>query len=221
LAGNGEDRLPSESVEEYVEAIFRLGDGTRPVSTGSLAQSLKVAAPSVTTMLRRLVRDGLAKHERYRGVVLTDAGRDLAISLLRRHRLSERLLTDVLGVPWEQAHEHACRLEHVITGELADRVSSALGGPATCPHGNLVDSTEEPGLTRLSDLAPGESATVARIADENGDILHHLAEAGLVPGATVKLHSVSPIGDAFAVECGGKIAPVGLAAARMIWVRQT
>jgi len=212
--------MPSQSVEEYVEAIFRLGENGRPVSTGDLAVSLGVAAPSVTTMLRRLTRDGLVKHERYRGVSLTEEGKELAQSLVRRHRLSERLLTDLLGVPWDQVHEHACKLEHVITGELADRVYAALGNPQTCPHGNALEGVEDPGLVRLCEVSPGEKATIARVTDEGGDILQHLALAGLKPGVQITLHSVSPLGDAFAVECAGKISPVGLGAARMIWVRR-
>jgi DtxR family transcriptional regulator, Mn-dependent transcriptional regulator len=212
--------MPSQSVEEYIEAIFRLSSDGDTASTGELAELLKVAAPSVTTMLRRLVRDGLVIHERYRGVYLTEAGKELAQSLLRRHRLSERLLTDVLGVPWEQAHDHACRLEHALNGELADRVAEVLGDPRTCPHGNPVEGAAEPGLVRLSDLCVGDCAVIARLADEGGEILQHMADAGLKPGVCVKLHSVSPVGDAFAVEADGRISPVGLTAARMIWVRK-
>ena len=210
--------MPSQNVEEYIEALYRLGAGEKPVSTGDLAASLGVVAPSVTTMLKRLVRDGLVTHARYRGITLTEDGKAMSRSLVRRHRLSERLLTDMIGLPWDKVHDVACKLEHVITGDLEENVYDALGQPATCPHGHPVDGGEPAPASSLFDLAVGESGRVVMVGEESGTLLSYLSEIGLVPGAEVKVIGKAPVGDVVSIVCGGSTATIGRDVAGEVWV---
>jgi DtxR family Mn-dependent transcriptional regulator len=211
--------MSSQSVEEYVEAIYRLGGEDGSVSTGGLASHLKVAAPSVTTMLKRLVRDGLVVHTPYHGIALTQSGLDMATTLIRNHRLSERLLTDVIGLSWDEVHEVACKLEHVITGDLADKVYHALGEPQTCPHGNPVSVDRSASLIRLIDLEPGSSARVARITNEDQSFLRYLQENDIQPGASIAMVSKAPFGNVVNVEVNGVAHSLGSEVASTIWVR--
>lgn len=208
--------MASESVEEYIEAIYRLGGEDGTVSTCDLADQLSVSPPSVTTMLRRLSRDGLVTHTRYRGIILTPLGRNMAVSTLRRHRLSERLLTDVLGMSWESVHDAACKLEHVITGEIETKAYEILGHPKTCPHGNPICCSEDRELTCLTESRPGDMAQVAKVADEGDEVLKAVAAIGLKPTAEFTVKSVSI--DGVAIEVGGEHLMVTNSIAEHIWI---
>lgn len=181
--------MPSESVENYLEAIYRIGGETGTVNTCDLAEQLKVTPPSVTTMLRRLSRDGFIKHIRYRGISLTQLGFEMASSTIRRHRLSERILTDVFGIPWERVHEFAGKLEHVLTGELEEKAYEILGEPERCPHGSLLEGSEERALIPLSEAPTGEILHVVKITEECEEFLRAAAEIGLVPCADLSIDS--------------------------------
>lgn len=208
--------MASQSVEEYIEAIYRLGGGTGNVNTCDLAEQLGVAPPSVTTMLRRLSRDGLVKHIRYRGISLTPRGLEMAASMIRRHRLSERLLTDVLGVPWERVHDAACKLEHVITGELEERAYAALGEPDRCPHGHLLQGDEDRMLMLLSDIPPGDMVGVVKLANEDEEFLKMAREIGLTPLAELVVESRTDAGLILSICGGTHTLPMELAA--HVWV---
>jgi len=209
--------MASQSVEEYIEAIYRIGGESGRVNTCELAGLLGVAPPSVTTMLRRLSRDGLVKHVRYRGIILTPRGREMAASMIRRHRLSERLLTDVLGIPWDRVHDAACRLEHVITGEIEQKAYEVLGEPERCPHGHLLDGGDEQTLLRLGEVEPGGRAVVVKLADEGGSFLRCAAEIGLVPSAEVTVEARPDSGIALVI--GNQRLTVDPALAKHVWVR--
>ena len=211
--------MPSQNVEEYMEALYRLGAAAKPVGTVALAENLHVVAPSVTTMLKRLVRDGLVTHEPYRGTLLTEAGRTMAVSLLRRHRLSERLLTDMIGLPWEKVHDVACKLEHVITGDLEENVFDALGRPETCPHGYRMDGADSIVDFTLFDMPVGETARVVIVSEESGDFLKYMAEVGLVPGGEVVVVERSPLRDVLTVIVGGQSRTISKDVAGKVWVR--
>lgn len=212
--------MPSQSVEEYIEAIYRLGGESGTVSTGDLAASLGVAAPSVTTMLKRLVRDGLVEHTPYYGIKLTDTGRQMAASLIRSHRLSERLLTDFVGLPWDEVHEVACRLEHVITGDLADKVYQALGEPQTCPHGNPIAEDIHGELLKLSEAEPGRTVVIVKISKEDPTLLKYLEEHGIKPLSCVRVISRSPMGDVVSVQTEKGVCAFGPDTASCVWVKQ-
>ncbi|MEM3550983.1 MAG: metal-dependent transcriptional regulator [Candidatus Bathyarchaeia archaeon] len=181
----------SETTEEYLEAVYRLQEKSGRARTGDLVRLLNVVPGSVTNTIERLEREGYVTHEPYKGVKLTDKGRRVALQVVRRHRLCERLLTDILHVEWYAVHEAACRLEHVFTKELVKKIEKALGHPRTCPHGNPIPTgcggvfaeDTEPLIT----LKKGESARVAQITDEGHQVLRRLASSGIVPGATIKV----------------------------------
>ena len=211
--------MSSASVEEYIETLYRLGAAEKPVGTGELAESMGVVAPSVTTMLKRLVRDGLVAHLPYKGIKLTEAGRAMSVSLVRRHRLSERLLTDMIGVPWDKVHEVACKLEHVITGDLEENVYDALGHPDTCPHGYPVDAAEPVSTLALSEAPVGVELRILMVSEGPAEFLRYISEIGLVPGAAVKVVSRAPLGDVLILECGETTSSVGRDVAERIWLQ--
>src|SRR2546428_5309842 len=152
----------SATVEEYLETIYNMSMESEVVIGARLAERFRVAAPSVTEMLKRLVRDGYVEMNSKRHIVLTEAGNKAAEAVLRRHRLTERFLVDMLGMQWHQVHEEACRLEHFISGAVESRVIASLHNPTTCPHGNPIPGSvpsartylKDQGAIRLSTLAP-------------------------------------------------------------------
>jgi DtxR family Mn-dependent transcriptional regulator len=186
------EELLSATVEEYLETIYNMSMEDEVVIGARLAEKFRVAAPTVTEMLKRLTRDGFVEMDAKRHITLTEAGNQAAEAVLRRHRLTERFLVDMLGMQWHQVHEEACRLEHFISGAVEARVVTSLHQPTTCPHGNPI-----PGLVpdarnylkdhqavRLSSITAGEQATILCISevveDEEG-LIQYLQEKGLMP----------------------------------------
>jgi DtxR family transcriptional regulator, Mn-dependent transcriptional regulator len=190
------DELLSATVEEYLETIYNMSMEDEVVIGARLAEKFGVAPPTVTEMLKRLTRDGYIEMNNKRHVTLTEAGIEAAEAVLRRHRLTERFLVDMLGMQWHQVHEEACRLEHFISGAVEARVISSLNNPTTCPHGNPIPGSvpnarnylKDHNAVRLSTVPVGRSATVFCISevveDEEGLILY-LHEKGLTPGTRV------------------------------------
>ncbi len=186
------EEVLSATVEEYLETIYNMSMEDEVVIGARLAEKFRVAAPSVTEMLKRLMRDGFVEMDAKRHITLTEAGNQAAEAVLRRHRLTERFLMDMLGMQWHQVHEEASRLEHFISGAVEARVVASLNHPTTCPHGNPI-----PGLVpdarnylkdhhavRLSTIPIGEQATILCISevveDEEG-LIQYLQEKGLLP----------------------------------------
>jgi DtxR family Mn-dependent transcriptional regulator len=190
--------------EEYLEAICRIQDRRELASPTELARELDVAPPSVLGMLKRLDEQGLVRYTRQTGALLTEHGQQCAETLRRRHRLAERLLTDLLSVPWARAHDLACRLEHIIDDELEGYLNEALHHPTTCPHGNPLATTLLHATRPLSSLAPGESGRLSRILDESGAGLTYLAELALLPGAEVTMCAEAPYAGPFTVDVAGQ-----------------
>src|SRR5437588_1777999 len=158
----------SATVEEYLETVYNMSVENEVVIGARLAEKFVVAPPSVTEMLKRLVRDGYIEMDNKRVVTLTEAGNQAAEAVFRRHRLTERFLVDMLGMQWHQVHEEACRLEHFISGAVEARVISSLHNPTTCPHGNPIPGSvpsarsylKDQGAIRLSTVAVGEDVTI-------------------------------------------------------------
>jgi DtxR family Mn-dependent transcriptional regulator len=180
------------AVEEYLETILELEESGIPPMRARLVERLGVSAPAVSETVGRLAREGYVTLDEQRVVHLTDHGRGYATSIMRRHRLAERLLVDVLQVPWHQVHEEAGRLEHAISANLEAHLVRLLGDPATCPHGNPIPGSSTPAptdpLEPLGDLPAGQTAEVRRISEEieaDGDSMLLLEEAGLIPGSAV------------------------------------
>ncbi len=208
-------------VEEYLETIQSLVDEGVPVIQARIAERLGRSAPSVSEMLERLAADGFVTR-RGRVVELTPAGSELAASVIRKHRLAERLLVDVIGLPWHKAHIEAGRWEHVISDEVEERLVALLGNPSTCPHGNPIPGSPPPpgGQVRLADVEPGDRVRVARITEEvelDMATLAYLDEHGLVPGAEVRVHDRAPDGT-ITVDNDGDVVAVGPALCHQVFV---
>ena len=172
--------------EEYCETIFELAEDDLEVIQARIAERLDVSRPAVSEMVRRLEKADLVSVGDD-GLALTNEGRELASSVVRRHRLAERFLTDVLGLTWTEAHHEAGKWEHVISPSVESALDRLLGEPTTCPHGNPIpgSSYREPDTRHLSDVGVGESFTVSRIPEElefTEGLLQFLEEASLVPG---------------------------------------
>jgi DtxR family Mn-dependent transcriptional regulator len=184
----------SQAVEDYLKAIYTLAQAEKRVTTNDLADRLAVSAASVTNMMKRLARLRLVRHEPYRGVELTDAGERVALEVIRHHRLLELYLSRHLGVALDRVHDEADRLEHVISEDLEDRISAALGEPALDPHGDPIPTRDGAVASRavqvLAEAKPGQRGIIARVSDDDEDAVRGLEAAGLLPGAAVEVVSV-------------------------------
>jgi DtxR family Mn-dependent transcriptional regulator len=181
----------THAMEDYLKAVYRLRDSVTQVTTQRLAEELGVTGPSVTNMIKRLHDLRLLRHSRYRGVELTEAGTKIALEVLRHHRLLELYLAESLGMPWDQVHDEAERLEHHLSDQLEARMDSALGYPTHDPHGDPIPSREgtidRVSAVLLIGLDPGQQGTVTRVSDRDPEQLRYLGELGLYPGVTVKV----------------------------------
>lgn len=186
------------TVEEYLETIYNMAAEQEVVIGARLAEKFHVAPPTVTEMLKRLVRDGYIEMDQKRLVSLTDAGYQAAEAVLRRHRLTERFLVDMLGMQWHEVHEEACRLEHFISGAVEARVLTSLDFPTTCPHGNPIPGQvpsartylQDQGAIRLSTVAEGESAKIlciSEVVEDEEALIHYLHEKNLTPGTKLTI----------------------------------
>ena len=215
--------MVTESAEEYLEAIYKLGEEGQPVAVSALARHLKISSVSANEMVRKLVERELVLYEPYKGVSLTPAGQAQALAVIRRHRLWERFLTDVLGLSWDQVHEEACRLEHVTSPLVEERLAQLLGQPETCPHGHPIPTAAgeivvEAGRP-LAELRPGQRARVLRVPEEDVALLRYLATLGLKPQATVLVETVAPFQGPLTVQVGEARHVLGRELAAQIVVR--
>ncbi len=185
--------MGSERTEEYLEAIFKRQEDDKPASTSALAEDLRVSLPAVTDMMRRLQDGGLIDYEPNKGATLTDKGRQTAVSVVRRHRLWERFLTDVLGLKWDKVHDEACRLEHATSVETEDRLASLMGDADTCPHGHPIPDKDgnmpEKEGRPLSEFEPGQKVRISAIAKEDGRLLRKVEKWGLRPETVVSVEA--------------------------------
>jgi DtxR family Mn-dependent transcriptional regulator len=199
----------SAAEQDYLKQIYLLQEDTGRATTQTLAERLGVKPSSVTAMVKRLAEDEagpLVEHTPYRGVELTERGMAVALEMLRHHRLIELFLSELLDVPWEQVHDEAERLEHVLSEDLEERIAAKLGNPEFDPHGDPIPTREgtmpSRQLLRLSDLAPGASGTVARIEQQEQAVLQYLASLGFVLNAHVTLEGVAPFGGVVTARVG-------------------
>lgn len=210
----------SESVEDYLEAIHRLSATPEGVSTTALARQLEVTPASVTGMLRRLSVLGLITYRRYRDIALTRPGQRHAREVIRRHRLAERLLTDVLGVPLAEAHDEARRLEHAVSPALEARIAEALGEPKVCPHGHPLDAAAADRTMSLAEAPLNRALVVTRLENESPEVIRHLTERKLLPGARVRIKAREPLDGTVIMDVEGDTQPLGPKVAASIRVRR-
>jgi DtxR family transcriptional regulator, Mn-dependent transcriptional regulator len=223
----GGKKGPSEVISRYLEAIYYMEAEGESVRSARLADWLGVSRPTVTVALRRMIRDGMVRIDPRKEIVLTDPGRVAAESVVRRHRIMERWLTDSLGLDWVQADEEAARLEHAVSGLVEERLYESLGRPTTCPHGNPIPGHAEPRADerRLSSLDSGAGASVTRISEvaerEAPLLLGYLLERGLVPGRGLEVLEVDAVGRTLQVRIGARDVTLSHETAGKIWVAPT
>jgi len=208
----------SANTEEYLEWIYRLSKEQEKITPTDLARNLKVSPASVTNMLKRLTERDLIHYQPYKGITLTDGGRRVGARIIRRHGLLERLLCDVLGFPWHKVDDAVRHLEHYITEEVEERLDRHLGHPKTCPHGQPLDWETADESIRLSELGPGQSATVARIGNEDEEFLGYVQTLGLLPEVGVTIISAAPFGGPVTLRVGETEHAVGEAVLHNIWI---
>jgi len=204
----------SIAVEDYAKAIYALShDGHEPVSTTALAERLGVTPASASAMVKRLDEMGLARHAPYHGVELTGRGSQLALEIIRHHRLLELYLSESLGVPWDRVHDEAEVLEHVLSEDLEELIARKLGDPTRDPHGDPIPTREleivEDPTETLDSLEPGVCGRFVRISDSDPDMLRYLADRGIAPGADFEIVDKQPFGGPSFARFAGDVHVLG------------
>jgi DtxR family Mn-dependent transcriptional regulator len=210
--------------EEYLEAIYRLGGGDGPVRLSALAQHMALSAVSVNEMVRRLEEQSLVQYTPYVGTRLTEEGLCQALAVLRRHRLWERFLTDVLGLSWDTVHEEACRLEHAASELVTERLADLLHHPDRCPHGKPMPSPDctiaaPKQALPLATLQAGQRGEIAYIDREDPELLRYLESLGLCPSAQITVEEVGPFEGPLQVHVEGAPQVIGHRAASTVFIR--
>jgi DtxR family Mn-dependent transcriptional regulator len=220
--------MASPVAEAYLETIYNLTMEGEPVIGARLAEKFRVSRATATETIKRLVSDGYAVQKQDKSVELTPAGRDLTEQVLRRHRLVERLLFDVLGMDWISAHEQAHVLEHWLSAEVEQRISALLGNPATCPHGNPIPGNAASGEAflrereafRLSEAAAGQQVRVvliSEVVEDESEMLRRISDKGLHPQSLLSIVESDPT-SAVVFETKGQIRSLPRDLAAKIWV---
>ncbi len=196
----------SHAIEDYLKTIYLLQQDEDKVTTSALARRLGVAAPSVTNMVKRLADMNLVRHTPYRSIELLPAGERIALEVVRHHRLIELYLAEALGMPWDQVHAEADRLEHVISEDLEERMAAALGHPTVDPHGHPIPNRDltisARSDTSLADAHPGDIVQIAWVSDLDPAHLRYLAAIGLAPQATVAVLDIGPFDGPLTLRLG-------------------
>ncbi len=216
----------SATIEEYLEAIYRLEERKGSARTGDIAKGLNVTLGTITNTIESMEKQRLVTHKPYRGVNLTRRGRQIALDVIRRHRLSERLLTDILSLEWSKAHDAACKLEHAIADKnIVEPLEKALGKPKTCPHGNPIPSASgevvEEQSKILANLSLGEEGIIVKVTNEKPELLQYLTTLGLVPGSKVQIEEKAPFNGPIMVKVMGASYALGRNVASIIWVKSS
>ena len=178
--------MPGEAAtvaeEEYLQIMFWLEEAGLPITGANVARAMQLSAPTVHEMVGRLERDGYVERATDKSLRFTPEGRQQASAIVRRHRLIERFLTDILGIPWDEVHEEAERLEHAMSPVLEERMLAAVGDARTCPHGHPLTEGEREQGALLADVERGAAVLILRFENEAEELLHYLKEVGLHPG---------------------------------------
>lgn len=216
------DEKISDTMRDYLSEIYRLGQGDAWVSTSALAERLDVSGPATVRMVRRLHKGGLVDHLPYKGVCLTPPGKRVALLHIRRHRLVERFLVDVLKLGWHDVHEEADVLHKGINQRLEDCIDELMGHPTTCPHGDPIPTRDavmpELGDKPLAVVPPGTKGKISRVKTHEPEKLRYLSDIGLVPGASFELVNRAPFNGPFRLKVGRDEQIIGTELAAALWV---
>jgi len=211
-------------MQDYLKTIYHLQGRPGGATTTAISEALGVRPGSVTGMLKKLAGQRLIRHTPYQGAELTRRGERIALEIVRHHRLLEVFLIETLGYTWDEVHDEADRLEHVISEDFEDRLAARLGHPRTDPHGDPIPTKDgdvpPEAEIRLSLLAPGREARVARVQDGDPAMLRHAAEVGLRPSARITLRGADPYGGSLRVTIDGADQSIGPDLARCVFVRE-
>jgi DtxR family Mn-dependent transcriptional regulator len=203
--------------EEYLQTMFWLEEAGLQINGANMARAMQLSPPTVHEMIGRLEGDGYVERADDKSLTFTERGRGEAQAIVRRHRLIERFLTDVLGIPWDEVHEEAERLEHAMSPVLEERMLAAIGDAKTCPHGHpIVEGAREAGVL-LADVEPGAEVTILRFENEAEEILHYLKGTGIHPGLTGTIESSDA--DEIVVSSDDGRHPVSKSVAETVSVR--
>lgn len=218
------DGLNHQAIEDYLKTIFALEQEKSPVSTSRIAEARSVKPGSATSMVQRLYKLNLVNYEKHYGVTLTETGREIALEVIRHHRLVELYLMEALGFAWDEVHEQADLLEHVISEKLEERIAAALNHPEFDPHGDPIPSKEgiviDIASQPLSELPAGSRAIVSRIPDDaDSELLRYLGELGLMPGTEFTVLEVAPFDGPITLDLGESTRIIGFRAAGAVLVR--
>jgi len=210
------------ATEDCLAEIYRLQAAGESATTGTVADRRHVTPASTTSMFKRLARDGLVTYREYEGVTLTEEGQRVALAILRRHRLVERFLTDVLRMPWESVDDMADQMEHALPDAVVDALETLLGNPFTCPHGYPIPDRDgrlpQMPLRRLAELGPGEAGVVARVDERIPGLLSYLHEVGMTLGTSVEVEAVNPVDDTVTLRVARSSFVVGPRVAQAVSV---
>lgn len=220
--------MPTIPTENYLIAIQTLHDEGIRCIPARIAEWVDVSAPTVTEAVKRMEKAGYLHHGADREICLTEEGQRIALALMRRHRMVERWLTDVLGLDWASAHEEAHRLEHAVSDVVAERLWASMGYPDACPHGNPItapDRAAEAAVERLRlrDVATGQSVVLQRIselAEDNRELMTFYETRGFRPGVRIDVTDRGPLNDTLLVRIGGDTTALSEDAASYLWVKR-
>lgn len=215
------------STQDYLKKIYELTENGKAASTNALARKLKISAPSVTGMLQKLAaaKPALVAYQKHQGVTLTREGRRAALEVIRHHRLLEAWLVKTLGYSWDEVHEEAERLEHVISEDFESRIAAAMGHPDRDPHGELIPTADlrmpEDDSTPLSALRANQKGIVQSVKAADPDLLKYLESLSLVPGVALEVQAYSPFDHNLTLKVGRKTIVVGLNITSRIFVKES
>ena len=214
------------SIQDYLKTIYELTENGDSASTNALAKKLNISAPSVTGMIQKLAsaKPALVEYQKHQGVTLTKEGKKAALEVIRHHRLLEAWLVQTLGYSWDEVHEEAERLEHVISEDFEQRIAAAMGHPVRDPHGELIPTADlKMPLDQsmpLSALRPGQITTVKRVKASDTQLLRYLEGLGLMPGALIEVKEYSPFDHNLTIKVGRKSVVLGLSITSKIFVEE-
>ena len=214
------------SIQDYLKHIYELTETGETATTNALARELKISAPSVTGMLQKLAsaKPALVEYQKHQGVTLTTEGKKAALEVIRHHRLLEAWLVQTLGYSWDEVHEEAERLEHVISEDFERRIAAAMGHPDRDPHGEPIPTEDlkmpSDNSAPLSSLRPNQSATIKRVIASDKDLLRYLEGLELTPGVQIVVKDYSPFDHNITIKVGRKSFVLGLSITSKIFVEE-
>ncbi|MEP1151705.1 MAG: metal-dependent transcriptional regulator [Balneola sp.] len=215
----------SQSVEDYLKAIYLLEIDENPATTNNIAEALSVSSASVTNMFKKLAKLKLINHKSYRGAELTEAGEKIALEVIRHHRLLELYLKEMMGYSWDEVHDEAEKLEHHISEQFEDRIAELLNDPTHDPHGDPIPSKEgvvpEMASLAITDAKENEAYIVGRVKDQDPELLRYLEKTGIIPGVKVEVIEKAPFNGPVKIRLEDKETTIGNSVAKDVYLLES